>query len=205
VLRGIDGYKWQPVYPGADANASSVGIGSLVYILENLPEGKLWRFTYKFNKWDELKPFPYKKQAKISVKQSNERAYFVVEPEDWQQSSQVELYEYNPANDQWTKKADFPAENRRRGVFFNIDQRLFYGAGQSVQSLVGLRDIWEYKPATDKWQKATEYIGGGTVNLLAVYYFGECFIGFGQQVIPNATKAENIKDMTDVWFFKPKD
>jgi hypothetical protein len=205
IIRGVDGYKWQPEYPGADANTSSVGIGSTVYILENIPEGKLWRFTYEINKWQEMKPFPYKKQAKTLMRRSNGRAYCMIEPEEWQSSSPLEFYEYNPANDQWTKKANFPAENRRRGVLFNISQRIFYGTGQSVQTLVGLRDIWEYKPATDTWKKVGDYPGGGTINLLAVNYFQNAFIGCGQQVIPNAAMAENIKDMADVWFFVPKE
>ncbi len=206
TLIGVDGYNWEPVYPGAEANTSSVGMGKYAYVLENLPQGKLWRFNFEGGiKWDEMSKFPYQKQAKSLVVESKGKAYFVIEPEDWNENSLVELYEYNPANNEWVKKANFAGQNRRRGSIFTVNERIFYGTGQSIKSLAGLRDIWEYLPANNSWKKATDYPGGGTINLLAVEYTNTvAYLGFGQQVIPNATKAENIKDMEDFWRFRPQ-
>jgi hypothetical protein len=203
----INGYKWEPFYRGADANTTSVKVGRNGYVLENLPKGKLWRLNYDFGfKWDIVSEFPYSKKAKTLAVASNGNAYFIVEPDDLNENSLIEVFEYNPTKNQWTKKANFVGENRRKGVIFTIKNRVFYGTGQSVKTSAGLRDIWEYNPQNDTWKKTADYPGGGTMNLLAVEYLNNSiYLGFGNLIIPNPINSETIKDMPDFWRFIPKE
>jgi hypothetical protein len=36
-----------------------------------------------------------------------------------------------------------------------------------------------------------------------IEYINQVYIGFGQQILPSSSNAENIKDMADFWRFRP--
>ena len=62
-------------------------------------------------------------------------------------------WEYNPATDHWTQKANFPGPARSGAVAVNATI-----GGTNVGLMVGgenktdaLADAWEYYPATDTW------------------------------------------------------
>jgi hypothetical protein len=203
-VRGVDGYKWDPIYPGVEAETSSFGVGKYAYALENIAKGKLWRFEFTTTVvWTEMPAIPYSKAAKYLSIADEKNAYVVVEPELLDDLA-IEVYQFSPDANKWKKMADFPGNNRRRGSIFKIKNRLFYGLGQSIKTQAGLRDIWEFLPETNTWLKTTDYPGGGTINVAAVEYFGGVYMGFGQQVVPSITKAENIKQMADFWIYRPK-
>jgi N-acetylneuraminic acid mutarotase len=64
------------------------------------------------------------------------------------------MYEYDPASDKWTKKADFPGGKRYQAVCFAIGNKGYVTTGEN-KDLIRKGDLWEYDPATDKWtQKA---------------------------------------------------
>jgi hypothetical protein len=201
---GIDGYKWEPIYPGIDAETCSFGIGNFAYALENVPEGRLWQFEFSnVVRWNEIIKIPYKKNAKYLGTSTDTHGYVMIEPEQWD-DSQPDLLEFNPVEKTWKKMTSFPATNRRRGTIFGFNNRVFYGLGQDAKTLKGLRDIWEFIPATNSWRKTIDYPGSGTINVATVSFDKEIYLGFGQQVIINDFRAEKLADMADFWLFRPK-
>ena len=202
-IEGIDGYKWDPEYPGADITASGFGLRNKAYALENRLNGVLWRYDSNTIKWDSANVAPKKINTNYVSFDIGERAFVLTEPEDWSTATS-ELFEYDLDNNKWIKKADFKGENRRRGLSFVLNGKIYYGAGQSAKTLKGIRDIWEYNPATDAWKKVSDYPGSGTVNLAAVGVDNKyVYIGFGKQVSINAIKSETFKEVNDFWRFQP--
>lgn len=65
------------------------------------------------------------------------------------------LFEYDPQNDSWTKRADFPGAARRLSgnnsapFFFIINGLLYIGGGS------GDSDLWTYDPVADAWTQLT--------------------------------------------------
>ena len=194
--------SWE-AYPGAEATNTSFGIEDYVYVLENLPNGHLWRFDFSMLKWKNLGAFPYNKPARFVGFDVGERAFVLIEPVDIQGNSN-ELYEYLPNENRWARRANFTGENRRKGANFIINNRAYFGLGQTPTSGKGLRDIWEYDPIKDAWRKAADYPGTGTIEVLAEGSGNGAFIGFGQQVRNTAVGGEDYRTATDFWFFRRK-
>lgn len=68
-----------------------------------------------------------------------------------------ELWEYDPVNDLWTRKADFPGFKRSNGTAFSINDKGYILGGvywdQSWDYYP--TDVWEFDPIANKWtQKA---------------------------------------------------
>ena len=194
--------RWEP-YPGAEAATSSFGIGKFPYVLENLPNGKMWRFNFSNLSWTDLGRCPFNKPARYVSLDIGERGFMLVEPQNWQEPVR-ELYEYLPVENKWVRRADFPGENRRRSTSFSIGNRAFFGMGQSATDYRGLRDLWEYDAKADSWKKTTDYPGSGTVNTMAVGYNTTANIGFGQQARRTSVNAEDYRTSTDFWQFRPR-
>ncbi|NII24521.1 hypothetical protein HB364_05495 [Pseudoflavitalea sp. X16] len=56
----------------------------------------------------------------------------------------TDLWEFNPANKTWTKKADFPGTPRAASGSFVIGNKVYVATG-----LCNCKDVWEYDPTTD--------------------------------------------------------
>jgi hypothetical protein len=201
-IEGIIGFTFQPSYPGIDATTSSFGINGDGYILENTQKGKLWRFATANFQWEAMNSVPIAKEAKFVSFDIGERAFILPESNNWKEDLDP-LYEYLSTN-QWKVITTFKGENRRRGVSFVYNNKLYYGAGQSTKTRKGLRDIWEYNPTTDIWKQNATYPGSGTVNLVPLMVQNVLYIGFGQQVIPNENQGETFNDVLDFWKFTIK-
>ncbi len=201
-IENIDGYTWEPPYPGADVPASSFGVSPYGYILENKVNGKLWRFDTNAIRWEAVSNAPVAKDARFVAFDAGERAFVIAESSNWNDPL-GSLYEFMPTKNEWQPRKPFPGDNRRRGLAFVHNNRLYYGAGQSAPGQKPLRDLWSYDPATDNWQKVADYPGAGTISLVGVSIGGSVYIGFGQQALTNANKGETITDVNDFWRLRP--
>lgn len=61
-----------------------------------------------------------------------------------------DLWEYDPATDTWTQKANFPPGDRNTAVGFSIGSKGYVGTGSSLNN-VKYRDFWEYDPFNNTW------------------------------------------------------
>jgi hypothetical protein len=199
-IENVDGYTFSPSYPGAEAVTSSFGLESNGYILENTSKGRLWRFSLAKNEWSAINTVPVARDAKFISFDIGERAFVLPESSDWNDNLDG-FYEYLPSTNQWKSMTPFKGENRRRGLSFVHNGKLYYGAGQSTKTLKGLRDIWEYNPSTNDWKQIAIYPGTGTLNLVTLMINNVLYIGFGQQVIPNQNQGEGFTDVGDFWRF----
>ena len=120
-----------------------------------------YEYDVASNKWTIKTNFPGAERANAISFMINNKIY-VGMGTNYNRSTLInvynDFYEYDPATDKWTKKADFPAEGRDQSVFFTIGNKGYMGTGNTNPSnSTSVRsDFWEYDPATDKWaQKAS--------------------------------------------------
>lgn len=76
-----------------------------------------------------------------------------------------DFWEYDPSNDQWTKKSNFGGTARSLAAGFSIGSKGYIGTGGNFTS-VSYKDFWEYDPSSDQWTKKANF--GGTARWLAV-------------------------------------
>lgn len=114
-----------------------------------------------------------------------------------------DFYQYDTQTDKWTKRADFPGEDRQEGQFFGISGKIYYGLGQSKTEAKGFRDIWQYDPTTNRWTQFATYPGGGNVKLVMGLVSGKAYIGMGYQVAKTAIGTEKYVGALDFWEFVP--
>ena len=72
-----------------------------------------------------------------------------------------DFWEYDPATDTWTQKADFGGTARTGAVGFSIGSKGYIGTGHMIGSLLQ-KDFWEYDPAANTWTQKADF--GGTAR-----------------------------------------
>jgi hypothetical protein len=101
-----------------------------------------------------------------------------------------DFWEYDPATDTWSQKADFGGAARASAVGFSIGNKGYIGTG-----VVGLdfinhgpptynNDFWEYDPTNNTWTRKADFGGGARYNAVGFSignngYIGTGFIGVG--------------------------
>ena len=69
-----------------------------------------------------------------------------------------DFWEYDPASNKWTRKADFPGGLRLWAISFSIGNKGYVGSGLLARGQgnpVPL-DFWEYDPSTDVWTRKAD-------------------------------------------------
>jgi len=89
-----------------------------------------------------------------------ERYCFLLEPAEGESRAPA-LWEYLPGTSTWQRRADFAGELRRDGLSFAANGLGYYGAGQNLASVRGLKDIWEYNSIADRWLRFTDLFWHG--------------------------------------------
>ncbi len=75
----------------------------------------------------------------------------------WINDTINELWEYNPENNSWTRKADFPGFKRKNGTALSINNKGYILGGVYWKYSWDYypTDVWEYDPLANEWtQKA---------------------------------------------------
>ena len=88
-----------------------------------------------------------------------------------------DFWEYDPAADEWTRKADFAGGSRWNAIGFSMGGRGYAGTGTNGQRTQN--DFWEYNPAADVWIQRT-YFEGSARELAVGFSIGSYgYIGMG--------------------------
>ena len=93
-----------------------------------------------------------------------------------------DLWEYNPALDTWTRKADMPTVPREYAIAFTISNKAYVGLGATGGSGglgTSLNDFWEYDPALDSWTRKADFPGAATLESIGFSVSGKGYVGLG--------------------------
>ncbi|MBA4851448.1 hypothetical protein [Emticicia sp. BO119] len=87
-----------------------------------------------------------------------------------------EFWEFNPATNVWTQKANFGGGVRRNAVGFAIGNKGYVGTGDG--GTAG-DDFWEYNPVTNIWTQKASVGGGNRVSAVGFSIGNKGYIGAG--------------------------
>ena len=109
-------------------------------------------------------------------------------------SAYQDFWEYDPALDTWTRKADYGGGPTGGGVGFSIGGKGYAGTG------VG---FWEYDPALDSWTRKADFTGGTRSGAVGFSIEGKGYVGTGRDSSMNNTNDFREYDPTaDTWVRK---
>jgi N-acetylneuraminic acid mutarotase len=97
-----------------------------------------------------------------------------------------DFYQYDPATNKWTKKADFLGGTRQYATSFVVGDRAYVGLGYNGSGYY--QDFYEYNAQTDKWSEKATFTGGKRRGALSFTIGGTAYVGFGTNNTGNSTK-----------------
>lgn len=111
-----------------------------------------------------------------------------------------ELWEYDPQNDTWTKKANFPGVCRFLTSGFSINGKGYVGLGRNNNNLQET-DFWEYDPTTDSWTQKAQFPGIGRDHAVGFSIGNKGYLGTG--TTPATTTQLSGIYLNDFWEYDP--
>ncbi|QHS56690.1 hypothetical protein GWR56_14485 [Mucilaginibacter sp. 14171R-50] len=90
-----------------------------------------------------------------------------------------DFWEYNPATNKWTRKADFAGGERENVIAFEIDGKGYMGLGTDNDYNASFKDMWSYDAVADKWTRVADYPGSGSFGVAAFACNGKGYAGTG--------------------------
>lgn len=107
-----------------------------------------------------------------------------------------DLWEYDPATNAWTQKADFIGTPRRQAVAFSLNDIGYVGTG--IDATGFKKDMFTYDPATNVWTQIGDF--GGTARKEAVGFAmgGQAYVGTGDDGVKR-NDFWQYEPTTDTW------
>lgn len=97
-----------------------------------------------------------------------------------------ETWEYDPATNNWTQRADFPGVARYEVGSFSMNGKGYVGAGYRDSS-INYTDFYEYDPIADTWSPVVSYPGNGFRGPSGFSINGKGYLAGGGDLIGLAT------------------
>ncbi|HZY82328.1 MAG TPA: T9SS type A sorting domain-containing protein [Cyclobacteriaceae bacterium] len=104
-----------------------------------------------------------------------------------------DFWEYDPQNDVWTQKADFPGVGRINAVGFSVGTKGYFGTGLSATGVK--KDLWQYDPTTNLWTQRADYPGQAREQAFAFNIGNRGYVGGGF--------SNGVGDFKDFFEFDP--
>lgn len=88
-----------------------------------------------------------------------------------------EVWEFNPANNTWTQKINFPGGVHYGQASFVLNGKAYVGCGTDENWFTN--DFWEYNPVTDFWLQKANFPGSSRGFASAFAVAGKGYMGLG--------------------------
>lgn len=217
-------------YPG-DCYNDPVGfaIGGKGYIFANgwYDEGgnyinEFWEYDPALNKWSQKSSPPANATRTFPVAFSIGLKGYIGLGQKMTPNYNVEYYndfwEWDPATDVWSKKADFPGLGRSGAAGFAIGNSGYVGTGDCSYLFPGmnddagpvlppsegplLADFWEYNQASDQWTRKANYSGSARSHAVGFSISNKGYIGGGQYDFYSGVGHQDFWEwnpITEIW------
>ena len=90
----------------------------------------------------------------------------------------ADVWEYDPATDSWTQKADFGGGPRYHNLVFSVGGKGYAGGGRNAAAGT-FNDLWEYDPATNVWTQLNDYPAQPRIGAMAFVIDDVAYCGLG--------------------------
>lgn len=166
----IDEWKLTTTYPGTGNDLTYFIIKDKLYAgggrqFINEVETRyrdFWSYDLISKEWEKLNDLPFINPVQITLSCSSDDYGFVYIFDN-------SFWAYDPANDSWALKAEFPGPSRSHGNIGCLNNRVYLIGSMYYDAPVkcGLKDCWEYDTESDQWKLNSfvpSYANTGFVN-----------------------------------------
>lgn len=169
--------------------AVSFAIGDYGYVATgedtvNMTHNDLWQYDPTLDVWTQKADLPGSSRRNAVGFALNDKGYVGTGIDSSESAFGVELkdfWEYDPALNSWTQKADYPGAGGF-GVYyagsFVVDNKGYVTCGKYGPSAYAF-DLWEYKPTTDSWSQRANFPGGVRYAVTALAVENKGYVGMG--------------------------
>jgi len=140
------------------SNSNAFVLDGIPYIISTTadytnPKMYLWKFNNASLSWDRL-DFPFALRQVPLVTTVGGKAYVYVGG-----AALNTFWQYDPKENQWTKKAEYPSKARFGATIFTVGGDVYIGMGRDDTGFYQVPDnsFYKYDPITDAWSKETDY------------------------------------------------
>jgi photosystem II stability/assembly factor-like uncharacterized protein/N-acetylneuraminic acid mutarotase len=159
-------------FPGGGLrNARSFVIDGKAYIVtafanDNKATNIFWKYDPATDTWEKLPDFPGQPRSFGVAFAINGKGYVGLGGTPTFSRTDGfnnplyynDLYEYNPATDEWKQLSNFPGSERWRSFSFVIDGKAYVGGGDASSAAKDeFTDTYSYDPATDTWTRVADF------------------------------------------------
>jgi N-acetylneuraminic acid mutarotase len=175
--------QWNNVkdFPLSTDGSFTFVIGDVAYVNGGLASNDFYSFNETDNQWTKLADVPSSGdlRAWAFAFAINGKGYIAGGSYKTAGDLEKTLWEYDPVENKWTQKADFPGGARDGGYAFAIGNKGYIGGGFDGQYLHN--DLYEYDPVQNKWTAKTNYPGGPVIFPASFVINGKAYVGTGDQ------------------------
>lgn len=159
-----------------------------------------YKYDSRQNTWTEMAPLPnYMLTRQDAIGFSvNGKGYIVGGDRNLFSGNNCikDCWEYNPVNDSWSQRVDFP-RLMKQGIGFSIGNKAYVGLGTDYYN--PLNDFYEFDPAANKWRKLNDFPAASRLNAVSFSLNGKGYVGLGYMY----QNMEYI-GFKDFWEYDPK-
>lgn len=112
-----------------------------------------------------------------------------------------DIWEYDPASDSWSQKADFGGGLRYHTVSFTIGNKAYVGTGRNNFSAYE-RDLWEFDPIENIWTAKADFPGVVRRGAISFVVNDIAYVGTGQVYSTGSNEFYAYDPSTDIWTAK---
>jgi len=198
-----DAWTRKADFAGAARGAAvAFSIGERGYIGTGYGDGDVrfsdfWEYDPGADRWTQRASLPSAVRDHAAAFVIGQRAYVVggMTCQGENCSSLREVWEYEPAADRWTRRADFPEEITTPACFV-LNGVGYVGtgyAGPLAASTLSTR-LFAYDPQTDTWTQKADFPAAGRYRAVGYSLNGKGYLGTGIQSA-GQTSAVVLRDM----------
>lgn len=116
-----------------------------------------------------------------------------------------DCWEYDPATDLWSEKAQFPGKPRVNAAAAVLNGKAYVGLGFDLNvgayhPVANLKDFYMYDPGTDTWTRKADFPSNATVACVSLTYNNEIYYGAGFNDHNFSNEFWKYNPEKDEWF-----
>lgn len=151
-----------------------------------------WRYDPDLNFWQEMASFPGVGRVSAVAFSIDGKGYIGTGfNDDLDIEELADFWEYDPALNVWTQKADYMGGPRFGAVGFAIDGLGYIGTGYDGNYL---KDFWTFDPVSNSWVQTVSLFGSKREQAVSFVIDGKAYVGSGRN---------NGAFVSDFWAFDP--
>ena len=170
-------------------NAVSFSIGDNGYVTTGQTTSTTLNTTYEYNPqtdaWTQMANFPAGNRRVAAGFSIGNKGYVIGGRDDSTDTGVLhnDMWEFDPANNTWTQKANFPGGNRETLIAFSIDGYGYAGFGLNYSRKL---DFYKYNPVDDSWTQLPD------INYYSHHYNTEVFVLNGKAYFATGSAYSSV-------------